>query len=72
VLVVCLYLFTLLFNVSSGLSDPAINADFSAAYNVTNFRLEDFTYSRDYAKRLLFQHLEQTNFIGITVSRAEN
>ena len=35
--------------------------------NGTEFTLEDFTYQNNIVETIMFRHLEQTNFTGITV-----
>ena len=53
---------------SSGISDSAINAELVEAYNTTHpFQLQDFTYSNDKLLEIVFSHLENTSFEGVTV-----
>ncbi len=51
-----------------GLRDNAVNEEIARAFNITPpFRLEDFTYSNHKLLDVIFGHLENTFFNGITV-----
>ena len=55
--------------VSEGLNDSDINLETARAFNISPpFRLEDFTYSSPKLKDVMFEHLANTSFDGITVS----
>lgn len=55
-----------------GLTDGAVNEEVARAFNVTPpFRLEDFTYSSDKLMEIMFSHLSNTSFDGITVGLEE-
>ena len=51
-----------------GLNDSMINDDIAQAFNSTTpFRLENFTYSNHKLLEIIFRHLENTSFKGVTV-----
>ena len=58
----------LIYSLWIGLNDSEVNEEVSQAFNVTPpFRLEDFTYTSDKLMELMFDHLSNTSFDGITV-----
>ena len=51
-----------------GLNDSEVNDEITQAFNITPpFRLEDFTYNNHKLMEIMFQHLANTSFDGITV-----
>ncbi len=51
-----------------GLNDNDINEEIAQTFNITPpFRLEDFTYSNYKLLEVIFRHLENTSFNGVTV-----
>ncbi len=66
-LVVNINLLLILF---TGIDDSDTNAALARAYNVTPpFRLEDFTYDSDTLLNIIFNHINNTSFAGITVMK---
>ena len=54
---------------SSALKDSAVNEEIAKAFNVTPpFGLEDFTYSSHKLQEIIFKHLANTSFNGLSVS----
>ena len=54
----------------TGINDSAVNEKLANAFNVTPpFRLEDFTYGSDKLLEIIFQHLSDTSFDGLTVNK---
>ena len=67
----CSYTIKAMFSSTIGLSDPTIDAELSQAFNTTSpFRIEDFTYNNDRLLDVIFGHLENTSFRGVTVSQS--
>ena len=57
----------------TGLKDDAVNEEIAQAFNITPpFKLEDFTYNNNKFLEIIFRHLEDTSFDGVTVGVAEN
>jgi hypothetical protein len=56
--------------VTLGISDTTLNEELAQAFNTTPapFRIEDFTYDSDRLLNVVFGHLENTSFDGVTVS----
>lgn len=58
----------LIISLHLGLNDDDVNEGIAQAFNITQpFRLEDFTYSNNLLLEIIFRHLENTSFDGITV-----
>ena len=58
------------FSVLIGLHDDGISDEIAQAFNITPpFRLDDFTYSNNLLLEIIFRHLEDTSFNGITVNK---
>ena len=56
--------------LNSGIQDPDLNAKLARTYNVTPpFGLEDFTYTNSDLLDIVFQHMTNTSFSGVTVSQ---
>ena len=52
-----------------GIADPELNTELAEAYNVTPpFTLEDFAYSNRRLLDVMFGHLSNTSFDGLSVS----
>ena len=49
--------------------DSFLNRNLAEAYGVKNrsFQVEDFTYNSDTLTNIIFNHIEDTSFNGITV-----
>ena len=53
----------------TGLNDSAVNEELAHAFNMSPpFQLEKFTYNNHKLMDVMFQHLSNTSFNGITVS----
>ena len=53
---------------NTDLSDSAVNAEIARSVNSSlPFALEDFDYNNHKLMEVMFRHLENTNFAGITV-----
>lgn len=58
---------SLLFSLQ-GISDTEVNEKIAQEFNISPpFRLEHFTYSNDKLTEIIFKHLANTSFNGISV-----
>ena len=56
------------FDSNSTLSDMANEFVEGASLQSAPFKMENFTYKNNVAMETLFKHLENTNFLGVSVS----
>ena len=61
------YLYFAEFETNISLSDLAYEAGNMPNRNET-FRMENFTYQNDVVMETMFKHLEETDFLGVSVS----
>ena len=55
-------------NAHTAISDPEVNDEIVRTFNLTSpFKLEDFTYTNYKLLEIIFEHLANTSFDGLTV-----
>ena len=62
-----------MFHILTGLADDVVNEEIVHALNTTPpFKLEDFDYNNHKIMEIMFGHLSNTSFDGVTVSLVRN
>ena len=58
----------ILYVVTELMENETLREEAGMASNVANFSIEDFTYENNIIQQIMFRHLTDTNFTGVTVS----